>query len=141
MSIGSKTGRALLALAMCAALQGAARADDVDAAASNGGNNGNFNNQFIYWAAVAKDGVLNARRGISSVDKTGSGQYVVTFKTNVTACLFNATITSLTGTFPVVGQIAVVHTANKAASVATFNKSGTGTDQDFYLVATCPPNE
>ena len=88
------------------------------------------------YAVVALDGTLTSGRGVASVLHAGTGQYEVTFTSNVQSCGYQAT------TINAYSQALDVFTASghfgsQGVFVETKNQGGGLTDGPFNLVVTC----
>jgi hypothetical protein len=99
------------------------------------------------WAVVKADGTVDRSKGVvavAPVEHTAlSGQYEVTFTTDVSGCAYEATIGDAGTAVPVQGQISVSGDTDGAQPndvfVQTFNKTGTTlTDLPFHLYVSCP---
>ena len=97
------------------------------------------------FAAVNAEGILTANRGAAqsgAAQKTGEGAYTVTFATNVSACAWSATETTVTNAGAV--AVAPVESNPNALQVVTRaggGEDGTGpsgrADRPFHLVVNC----
>jgi hypothetical protein len=87
------------------------------------------------WAVVASNGTLTRGKGVVSVSKFGTGQYLVTFNQSVAACSFAATI-GADGFVPA-GQVDAAMLNGTQVDLHTRNSSDQETDLPFYLQAFC----
>jgi hypothetical protein len=98
------------------------------------------------WAVVTADGSLARGSGVQSSTRTGTGAYTVTFKADVAACTYQATIGShvvprLPGGRPVGGMVSVAprFSTPNAVRVYTRDRLGVAKSRGFHLLVTCPP--
>jgi hypothetical protein len=97
------------------------------------------------FAAVNAAGVATGGRGLAqsnAVQKTGEGAYTVTFSSNVAACAYSATETTVSNA----GAVAVEPVANNANALNVVTRAGGGedgtgasgrADRPFHLVVDC----
>ena len=97
----------------------------------------------ILWANVGSDGFLNAGKGATGVDQTGTGSYEVRFVRNVIGCAHTATLRRGPGEIAVGTSSYFTPTAgnqevgSREVVVFTYNSAGGYADQAFYLVVNC----
>lgn len=89
------------------------------------------------FAAVAANGTLSAKRGASSSERTGTGEYSVVFARDVDTCALSATQQTITDA----GAVGVeLQSDKRTVKVATRAGGATNTDladRPFHLTATC----
>jgi hypothetical protein len=97
------------------------------------------------FAAVSGDGILTGGRGLAqsaAVQKTGEGEYVVTFAASVANCAYTATETTTTNA----GATAVAPVTTNANALEVVTRQGGGedgtgpsgrADRPFHLVVNC----
>ncbi len=88
------------------------------------------------FASVAASGTLVAGNGVSSVTHIGTGQYEVTFSTNVQSCAYEAT-TIASGSQSQLVFTAGGHLSANGVYVETKNQGGGLTDGPFNLAVDC----
>ncbi len=96
------------------------------------------------WAVVTSGGQLFRNRNATSVTVLpGTGNYQVTFNSNVQNCVYNATAgeTTAANAVPATGQgeanVAPSPNSPNAVTVTTANSNGTGAAKPFYLSVMC----
>ena len=93
------------------------------------------------FAAVAADGTLGGKRGVSSSTRTGAGTYTVLFDNDVSACALSATITQFENAGAVGVQLGDDKKTVTVRTRAGGGADGTGatdpTDRPFHLVVNC----
>jgi hypothetical protein len=91
-------------------------------------------------AVVSPAGVLVRGRGVTSVTRTGEGQYAAIFNVDVRNCAYFATLGDESAAAPGTGQIAVTSAPGNVngVRVITRNSEGTNTvDRSFHLIVSC----
>ena len=91
------------------------------------------------WAAVDSAGTLVRNKGVASVQKLATGDYLVIFNQDVTPCIYQATLGGPTTGLPV-GQIAAAQRTAVAAGVRVLVTNSAGTaavDAAFYVSVFC----
>jgi hypothetical protein len=91
------------------------------------------------WAVVDAAGALSRSKGVASAQKLGTGDYLVTFNQDVTACSYQASIGGPT-TSNTPGEISPAQRTGVAAAVEvkTYNSAGAAPeDLAFYLAVFC----
>ncbi len=92
------------------------------------------------WAVVNDNGTVARSKGVTSVQHSVTGQYIVRFNKNVRSCVYVATI-GLGGAAGVEspGEITVVgaSVAQQGVFVTTHNSSGFFADRGFHLYVGC----
>src|SRR5215469_18761208 len=88
------------------------------------------------FAGVSASGTLITGNGVSSVTHIGTGQYEVTFSTNVAACAYEAT-TIASGSQALLVFTAGGHLSADGVYVETKNQGGGLTDGPFNLAVDC----
>jgi len=112
------------AAAAAAAVLAAAGAGPAQAASAN------------LFASVRASGTLVTGNGVSGVTHIGTGQYEVTFSTNVAACAYEAT-TIASGSQALLVFTAGGHLSADGVYVETKNQGGGLTDGPFNLAVDC----
>src|SRR5581483_6038267 len=90
------------------------------------------------WAVVKSDGTLVHQSGVTSVSRTSTGRYTVTFSSNVSGCAWLATLSNL-DTNSTLGSGSITTNASSSTNqvrVATAFQ-GTAADDSFSLEAVC----
>ncbi|HEX6389469.1 MAG TPA: hypothetical protein VFZ89_08480, partial [Solirubrobacteraceae bacterium] len=95
----------------------------------------------LRFAAVASDGTLGGKRGVTSSTRTGEGRYSVVFTDDISSCAFSAVETDSVNA----GAVGIsIGADKKTVSVVTRaggGADGTGatapSDRPFHLTATC----
>ncbi len=85
------------------------------------------------FAAVGTTGGLAAGRDAESSAKTATGTYLVTFKSDLSKCAYQATETIIEDA----GAAAVLPSSATAIQVRTLDAAGTAADRPFHLLVTC----
>jgi hypothetical protein len=93
------------------------------------------------FAGVAADGTLGAKRGATAAAKTSDGNYTVTFANDISACVMQATETTVTDAGPVGVELG---TDKKSVLVRTRSGGGAAgadptaiVDRPFHLTVSC----
>ncbi|HEY7691561.1 MAG TPA: hypothetical protein VH816_04385 [Gaiellaceae bacterium] len=83
-------------------------------------------------------GALSRNKGVSSSQRLGAGDYLVTFNQDISACSYVASIGGPT-TANTPGEISPAQRTGVAAAVEveTYNSAGASTDRPFYLAVFC----
>ncbi len=86
------------------------------------------------FARVADTGAVSGGRGVQSAAKAGTGQYDVTFSSDIGQCAYTATVTASGDA----GHASAQSQAdNRTVRVETHTDDGTEADRAFHLVVTC----
>lgn len=90
------------------------------------------------WAVVDIAGALSRSKGVASAQKLGTGDYLVTFNQDVTACSYQASLGGPT-TLNTPGEISPAQRTGVAAAVQveTYTSAGAPADRPFYLAVFC----
>jgi hypothetical protein len=91
-------------------------------------------------AVVNSGGATVRGRNVSSSARTGTGRYQVIFKRDVRACVYNATLGSISATAPPSGVISVssLPSSVNGVTVRTGNDSnGNPANLPFHLIVSC----
>jgi hypothetical protein len=91
-------------------------------------------------AVVSAAGRVARERGVTSVTRTGDGQYQVVLDADVKACTYSATLGDPVEGAPPAGEIAVSSLAGNANGVLVVTRDSTGAttaDRPFHLIVSC----
>ena len=90
------------------------------------------------WAVVDPGGALARNKGAASSQKLGTGDYLVTFSTDITGCSYVASIGGPT-TQNNPGEISPAQRTGvaQAVEVETYNSAGANSDRSFNLAVFC----
>ncbi len=90
------------------------------------------------WAAVDSAGALARGKGVSSTQKLGTGDYLVTFNQDVTGCSYVASVGGPT-TANTPGEVSPAQRTGvtQAVEVETYTSAGANADRAFYVAVFC----
>ncbi|MGN6188564.1 MAG: hypothetical protein ACTHOE_06670 [Conexibacter sp.] len=88
---------------------------------------------------VAADGGRSNARGVTSVQKTGTGRYEVFFDRGVDQCVYAATLSGFVNANPGMAGTGEISAQSQggAVLVQTANSDGRQADRDFHLIVSC----
>lgn len=93
------------------------------------------------WAVVDADGTLQRGKGVTSLSRLSSGEYLIKFKQDVSRCACSATLLNNSG-FVFLDTIVTVdnqvrQTTPREVGVTTLDRAGFVRDTAFHLVVHC----
>ncbi len=97
-----------------------------------------MNRGVTLYSVVNANGTLARDRGVTTVNKLGTGTYEVIFDRNVTSCVYTATV-GPSGGGSALGEVNIASRGGNANGVFvdTNTSAGTAADLPFHLLVTC----